>query len=113
MIPRGAVLDSLEGIDLGCAGRDRALGDAVGAVLQVSVQLTDAVPVEGGSSRIVLASRCRDRGFWLVQCIPVGPQAVLDRDLDGVTPISNDGGAPEGSLQREFSNVQRCGEGRR
>lgn len=74
VVPAGAVLGCAELVrESAAVGRDGALGDAVGAIMELRALLVQAVPVDGGSVG-VLASRipvCSLRGWptrWIGGC---------------------------------------------
>ena len=75
VVPRGSVLGSPEAIHLAAAvGRDRALGHAVNAVMDIGVALVHAVPVDRGA---------------------VGLEPVDDGNLEIVAPVGLKGGADD------------------
>jgi len=51
MVPRCTVLVGKEGISLAATRWDGALGDTISTVMEVCVELTDAMPMNGSSGR--------------------------------------------------------------
>lgn len=72
----------LELVGVALAGGNGALADGRDTILPLSVLLTESVPMQGGTFRVVV-------------------NVVVDRDLDPVSPVCLNGGAGVSSVHQE------------
>lgn len=84
-LPACAILLDLEGINLGLAGRNGALGDTRDAIVDAVVQHADTMPVDGGSGLGMLVRRSP---MTVRRNIPINTQVVCDCHTNSIAPIS-------------------------